>query len=64
MCKTECAREMARGRERRTYTQGERGVNERVGDYPGQRWPISPADAEEAIAFIRDLGNAIYKVVK
>ena len=48
MCKTECAREMARGREGGTYTDRRGGVNERVGETP---WSddrvVSPPDPQK-----------------
>jgi hypothetical protein len=31
--------------------------------YPGQRWPITTKDAEDAIEFVTELGEAIYQAV-
>ena len=31
--------------------------------FPGQHWPIRRQDAEEALAFVEKIGEAIYKLV-
>jgi hypothetical protein len=32
--------------------------------YPGQRWPVTPADASNALDFIEKLGDAIFAALK
>ena len=31
--------------------------------YPGQRWPITPGDTEDALAFVERVGEAIHDLV-
>jgi hypothetical protein len=31
--------------------------------YPGERWPIVPADIESALTLIEKIGEAIYQIV-
>src|SRR5579864_8896782 len=53
MCKTDCAREMARGRERRTYTHRRRGVNDWRADFSSER-TLRLAPLEHRLALLQE----------